>query len=240
VAGEFESVLLRSPLVRVRLQDYLDRREQLEMQLDQDQAIIRNYSRRELDIFYTDELEGFDDPTQRAHAAAFRVATNFRQLFSTFLPSFSAVLVHSSGVIRNGRAALFLAPSTGGKTTVMRMATGDPILNDDQIVLRREGDHIVAHSTPLGSITSGPCQARLGGFFLLEQAEHFDLSPLAAQDVIQFVWNENPNYSFFLPRHLKTQAFTVLTDACYQAPAYRMCFPKDYVDWDAIDVAMAR
>jgi hypothetical protein len=43
---------------------------------------------------------------------------------------------------------------------------------------------------------------------------------------------------FFLPKHLKRRAFEVLCDVCYQAPAYWMSFPKDYVDWEAIDAAM--
>ena len=233
------SPLLRSPAVRARLQASLDQCEQIEVQIDRAQMTLRNFSRCELDFFYTKEL-GMSGPIRRVNTAVFRVATNFKKMFSTFLPSFSAILVHSSGVIRHDRAALFLAPSSGGKTTVVKRSTGDLILNDDQIVLRQEEGVVVAHGTPLGGITSGPCRARLGGLFLLEQAEQFELSPLAPADVLSHIWGESPNYVFFLPKELRVRAFLILSEACYQAPAYRLRFPRDHVDWDAIDAAMAR
>jgi len=234
-----ESYLLRSPEVCDRLQALLDQPEQMEMRLDRDQVFLRNFSRCELDFLYTEELGGYD-PGYGINTSEFRVAANFRQMFSSFLPRFHAILVHSSGLIRNGKAALFVALSSGGKTTVVEHSTDGLILSDDQVVLRKESNVVKAHGTPFGRITGGPCSARLGGIFLLEKAEHFELSSLQSVDMLEYIWATLPSYTFFLPNSLRIQAFQILYDACHQVPVYRMRFPKDYVDWDAIDAAMAR
>jgi hypothetical protein len=75
---------------------------------------------------------------------------------------------------------------------------------------------------------------------MVDQAPYFELTPLEPPDVLQVLWTEHQNYVFLLPKHLKKQAFGVLSEVCYQVPVYRMRFPKDYVDWDAIDAAMVR
>ena len=121
------------------------------------------------------------------------------------------------------------------------LSTGEPILSDDQIVLRKEDIGIVAHGTPLGRINSGPCcRAILGGVFLLEKAENFELTTLEPADILQQLWGAQPNYTFLLPKSFRIWAVQILYDACRQARVYRMRFPKDYVDWDAIDRAMER
>lgn len=234
-----DSPLLRSPLVRTRLQEALDRPEQ-EVRLYWDGMMVLDESRQVIDFFYMDDV-GERDAELGLRTPEGRVAFNFRQIFSTFLPQFSAFLVHSAGVIRDGRAALFLAPDEGGKTTVLNHSPEGLMLNDDQIVLRKEGEAIIAHGTPLGRVTSGPCQARLGALFVLDKASRFELRPVKPAELmglVQACWDAHKNYTFFLPKRLKVRAFEVLHDAYTQSPVYWMRFPKDYVDWDAIDEAL--
>jgi hypothetical protein len=234
-----ESNLLRSPEVRGRLRACLNQRETVHIWLDKEIVIIRDFATRELDLFYSDK---FGKLVQRykAHMPDHYVTSNFRIVFSSFLPCFSAVLVHSSGVIRNGVAAIFLAPDGGGKTTLLRHSMGVPILDDDQVIFRKNGHTVMAHGTPLGCLTSGPYQAKIGGLFLLEKASHFELVPLNPADVMQILWTEHRGVTCFLPKSLKVAAFDVFNDACHQAPLYRLRFPQDYVDWNAIDAAMVR
>jgi hypothetical protein len=237
--GGLESPLLYSPMVRTRLCMGLERVEEIGVWLYPDRVIVHDFSQCVFDFFYTEEYGEYDDFNRRVHTPEERVAANFRQMFSAFLPRFSAILIHSSGVIRDGMATLFLAPDEGGKTTVLSHLTEGDILNDDQIILRQEGDVVIAHGTPLGSMTSGPCQARVGALFVIEKAPYFELMPIEPADLVQFIWTERRDHcTFFLPKHLKRRAFEVLCDVCYQAPAYWMSFPKDYVDWEAIDAAM--
>ena len=229
-SDKLESPLLRYPAVRTRLKECLNRQNQVDIRFDRDQLTIRDFARRELDIFCMPEFGG--NPSE------FHVAANFPRIFSSFLPCFSAILIHSSGVIRKGKAAVFLAPGEGGKTTVVRLSTGMPVLHDDQIVFRMEGDIILAYATPMGRNTSGPCQARMGALFMLEKATNFELTPLKPPDLVQCLWTEHKGYTFFLPNNLKKRAFQIISDTCHKVPVYRMRFPKDYVDWDAIDAAM--
>jgi hypothetical protein len=150
------------------------------------------------------------------------------------------MLWHASGVVRGERAALFLAQHDGGKTTVAQQSNGQPILNDDQIILRQKGDVTVAHGTPLGRVTSGPCQSKVGALFMLKKAPFFQLEPLPPSEFVRYLWAEHQDYTFFLPKPLKQKIFRMLCDLCYQAPGYLMRFPENYVDWGAIDTVMEK
>lgn len=227
--GILKVSLLRSPAVRARLHVCLNQPEQVSLELRHSSVVIFDFVRRELDLFYASEL--------REMYVDHHVGPS---IFASFLPTFSAAMIHSSGLVLNDAAALFLAPDGGGKTAAVKQSTAGLILCDDQIILRKEGDVLMAHGTPWGLITSGPQQAKVGGFFLLERAQHFELIPLKPVDALEYFWDEHPGYRLFLPRYLRLRAFEILYDACHQAPVYRMRFPKDYVDWDAIDAAMVR
>jgi hypothetical protein len=224
-----EHPFLRAPVVRDRLRSDLDQSKNVIVSVHTEGLVVYTWGDRMMDFYY---YPGVDDPQEA------RIAGSYYSMFCAFLPDFSALPIHSSGVIRGDQAALFLAPDEGGKSTVLRHAAGAPWLNDDQVIVRREGDELLAHATPLGRRTSGPGQARLGGLFVLEKALHFELTPLKPAGLVKTLWNEHLFYTSSLPRHLKLQAFDLLYDMCHQVPIYRMRFPKDYVDWDAIDAAL--
>jgi len=225
-----ENPILRSPQVRARLHACLERPDKINFEIAARGVFIRDFASNELDIFY--------DPELKEYFAGPLVVAGFRNLLANFLPNFSAVMIHSAGVIRNGAVALFLAPDEGGKTTVVKHSNGAPVLNDDQIILRQENNVVISHGTPLGPITSGRQRTKIGGFFLLQKGSHFDLISIKPRDALQFLWNEHLHHWLFLPKSLKIKAFEILGNVCHQAPVYRMRFPKDYVDWDAIDAAM--
>jgi hypothetical protein len=160
-------------------------------------------------------------------------------LLAPFLPSFGAAILHAAGIVREGKAALFLAPDGGGKSTVAAHPGAGLVLGDDQIVVREEGDGFHAYGTPWGKMVDSLHHAGLGAFFLLEQAEEFALNPLKTRELLEYLWMEHPHHHYALPRHLRPQAFNLLVDACQQVPAYRMRFGKYCIDWRAIDQAMA-
>ena len=230
--GRLESRLLCSPPVRVMLQSWPERQSQVEAEICESWVIIRDFDRRTVDMFYLSE------PAR--HPAEDYVAGHYSRLFSTFLPSFSAVLVHGASMIRGGRAPVFLGASGAGKTTVVGLAGRVPILSDDQVVLRRQGGVSTAWATPLAKKTSGPCVAEIGGLFLLEMGRRFELTLLRPADVVQCLWAATYFNTSLPTRNHKNQLFATLYDISHQTPAYRMRFPKDYVDWDAIDAAMVR
>jgi hypothetical protein len=225
-----DSPIFRSPDVRAVVHRCLDQPDLVHISLAWNRAVFRNFARNEVDLFYPPERQqDIADPI---------FVAGYRNLIGGLLPNFSAVMIHGAAVVREGVAAVFLASDEGGKTTVVSHANGARVLNDDHLILRQEGGTVMAHGTPLGAITTGPDQARLGGFFLLEKSSHFDLVPSKPQDILQFLWNEHLPSWYVLPKSLSLRAFELLYTACQRADVYRMRFQKDYVDWDAIDAAM--
>ena len=198
---------------------------------------MRDFSLNQVEILYSEGLEE-NNHGCRPDRPDSEVLTNLRQIFSMFLPSFTATLLHSSGVIRGNKAALFLAPGGGGKSTVATHANGHPVLSDDQVILRQENGSIIAHGTPLGGMGSGPCQAMVGGFFLLEKASRFQIEPITRAELVQWLWAEHRRFTFSLSKSLKQRVFEIFCAACSGAPVYRMRFKKDFVDWAAVDAAM--
>ncbi|MBN1201880.1 MAG: hypothetical protein JXJ20_08510 [Anaerolineae bacterium] len=222
-----DCALLRTAAVRARLLACLSHPDWVSLELSSGSATILDFIQREFALYYT--------PAYNFSSHYLGVA-----LFAPFLTIFSAVAVHSSSLVRDGTAALFVAPDEGGKTTAATLSPTGTILCDDQNILRKDGDSIFVHSTPWGRHTSGPQQARLGGIFLLEQALDFEMIPIRPVDALEFLWNEHLSYYSFLPNKLKTQAFNLFYDACCQVPVYRLHFTKDYIDWDAVHAAMVR
>jgi hypothetical protein len=229
---EMHIPLLGSPLVRSRLEKTLSHPEQVSLALHIYSVVIHDYAHNRVDIFYPSfRRELFEGNW---------VENGFRRLFASMLPAFSGVMLHSSGIIRNHRVALFLAPDEGGKTTVIKNAADGVVLCDDWNILRQEEDAVFVNGTPWGTVTNASKKAQLGGLFLLEKASNFELIPIDPRDILQFLWDEHMPFWNILPKNLRTQAFDILCDACYNTPTYRMCFPKDFIDWDAIDAAMDR
>ena len=219
--------LLRSSAIWNKVKACLDKPELAHINLRWNRAIIYNYSANELDFFYPpEEREIFLDPL---------IVAPHRGMFSVFMPNFSAIMLHGAGIVRKDAAVLFFAPDEGGKSSMIKLADGMLVLNDDQIILREQNRVIMAHGTPFGPISSGPIQSRLGAIFLLEKSSRFALSPLSTADAIEFIWNEHAHLWILMPRSLRIKAFELIADACRQARLYRMQFPKGYIDWNAID-----
>jgi len=219
---------LNSPAVRALLQSRLEHPESVTIEMKPSGVSIFDFEKREMDFFYASgEQEDF---------LAECLVTPI--VFANFLTLFSAVMIHSSSAVVGGRAAIFLAPDEGGKTTIVKSATDGTVLCDDQVVLRKQGDAFMAHGSPWGLITNSTRSSKLGGFFLAEKAERFEILPIKPAAVFEYLWNEHESYRYFLPKNLRLQAFNLLYEACHQALCYKMFFPKDGLDWAMIDKAM--
>jgi hypothetical protein len=225
-----ESPLLQSPRVRTKVVECLENPEEASVRIDAEQVIVRDYSKR---ILYYFAL-----PRVYSYAAKHHICANYPGIFSSFLPCFSAFMIHAASVVVNHRAAVFLAPDDGGKTTVTQLARDAIVLQDDQVILRME-DHVpLAYATPMNRNTSGAFHAKVGGFFFLEKADSFELIPTDKRDMAYSLWRGNLGYSQYLPARLKKAAFDTLYECCDAVPSYVMRFPKSHVDWDAIAKVM--
>lgn len=219
--------LLSSPMVRNRINSCLEHPHEVTLILHAFSVTIFDYHLNQFDLFYSSE--------QQWIFKSIPLENSFRRMFSSFLPSFSSVMLHSSGVIHNNRAALFFAPDEGGKSTVLKNLFQGTVLSDDRNIIRSDSLPFTVYSTPWGQNNCEPQKAQLGGLFLIEKAEEFKLLPLKPSEMTMFLWNEHVYFWKLLPKSLRIKAFEAVTNICYQTPCYQMHFPKSFVDWKAID-----
>ena len=226
--NDLENPLLCLPPIRARLRSRASSSEHISLEIRRSSVTVYDFADKELEAFYQPDLGQI--------LSRSRIGPGF---FAPFLPVFSATIVHSSALVHKGVAALFLAPDGGGKTTLMEHSTSGTILGDDQIILREKHGVIVAHGTPWGSFTNNNVCAQVGGFFLLEQAERFELIPIKTANILEYLWNEHAHHRILMPRHLRTRTFEILHRACKQVPLYLLRFSTNDIDWHAIHDAMA-
>jgi hypothetical protein len=91
-----------------------------------------------------------------------------------------ALLLHSSGVMLDGRVLVCFGPSGVGKTTVASSVPRAQVLCDEMMLLRTDGDRVLAHSTPFhGDLGfSRPGAGELHTLVRLHQGEREALTPL--------------------------------------------------------------
>jgi hypothetical protein len=230
VNDPFEVPLLNSLKAREKILTILDHSESVALTLHCSSVTIRDYKYRDGYIFY---FKGFQDIIDKNSAMEL-----FRRLIVSFFPLFSGILIHAGCLVYEDRAALFLAPDEGGKTTVMNSANRGTVVGDDRIYIKQQGEFLFAHGSPWGSIIDKSKSAKIETIFLLKKAKRFKLRKIESNKAIGFIWHEHRYDRFVLPTNLKTFTFDFIVKLCRQANVYQMDFPKDYVDWNAIFKAM--
>ena len=111
--------------------------------------------------------------------------------FYRHLLNFGGMMLHSSAVVKDGRAYLFTADCGTGKSTHTQLWLKEfPdafILNDDKPALRREEDGWFAYGTPWSGKTDQSVNARipLGGIAVLERAEENHIAPLGGVEAVR-------------------------------------------------------
>ena len=224
-----DSPLMKSPIVRSELRKCLRHQEDISLEMHSESFSIFDFLSKKLIIYYLSK--------RKKSLESFAVGPG---ILAPFFPLFGAFMVHSSSLAMKNRAALFFAKDGGGKTTVIKSAAARDVLSDDQNILKKEDGVFFVHSTPWSTFHNGPRKARLGGLFLLEKASEFGLVRINPGDMLTYLWTEHVGYTLFMPKKLRVTAFDLLREACRSVPTYRMRFPKDYIDWDAVDRAMEK
>lgn len=107
-----------------------------------------------------------------------------RSLIGALLLRSGGLMLHSAGLVRNGKAYLFLGRSGAGKSTLSRLAAaaGCEVLSDEINLLRPEKGRFRAYGSPFwGEMCANgrPGSWPLGGVFLLEKARNNSVSGCA-------------------------------------------------------------
>lgn len=95
-----------------------------------------------------------------------------RSLLSALLLRSGGLMLHSAGLVKNGKAYLFPGRSGAGKSTLSKLAAGAgvEVLSDEINLLRRENGRYYAYGSPFwGEMRADgrPGRWPLGGIFLL-------------------------------------------------------------------------
>jgi hypothetical protein len=190
---------------------------------------IHDFLQKKAIIYYLEDQDKIFEATW--------IENGFRRLYSLFLPSCDAVILHSSGLIDKGNGILFLAPDEGGKTTAQSLSNSTSLLSDDRNIVRKIDGKFKVFGTPWGSIVNPDAYGDLKILILLKKSSHFRITPIKNSDLLEFIWNE---HKMLWHQFQKKKIFNLITDICFQIPTYQLFFSKDYIDWDAIDRAMKK
>jgi len=123
-------------------------------------------------VAYSYEFAGwYDYQTRRGELAVVkssgdllhRAVENFlRVLTAHWFLRRGGLLLHASGVVREGMAHLFFGPSGSGKTTVTMLSEGDLVLGDDLVGIRETGSTYEACAVPFRGLYREPPQTGQG------------------------------------------------------------------------------
>ncbi|MBN2038039.1 MAG: hypothetical protein JW768_14960 [Chitinispirillaceae bacterium] len=156
-----------------------------------------------------------------------------RVLVSALLPNRHAVLVHAAAIVtRGGRGYVFAGRSGAGKTTTVRLLSGEAALNDELCVLRVDRAGVVRVSgTPFwGEMGSGPA---FPGFF--RAAGLYFLNKQPATKIVRLEREETCAHFLQVVCHFSKQAhdmqrmLVIASRIANAIPAYDLCF-RPYSD----------
>ena len=98
------------------------------------------------------------------------------------------LLVHSAGVIKDGKAFVFFGPSGSGKTTIARLLSDQTILSDDLVIIKKRNGNYKAYGVPFrGDVPEAPrtnAQANLHGVFRLKKDTSHFTKPLGHSQAV--------------------------------------------------------
>ena len=148
-------------------------------------------------------------------------------LCSLLLLDRGGLLLHSSGLVRKGKALLFSGPSGAGKSTLLRLC-GGPGLGEDVIALQRVNGRYHATATPFGPLYAHPpgsLGAPLGAlFFLVQDKENFPVLLSPSQAAFRLMAN---SWLGSTDTPWVDKLFPMAERIAATVPAYSLHFQKD-------------
>jgi hypothetical protein len=163
-------------------------------------------------------------------------------LLMYFLSMRNGAIVHSAGVVRNGRGCLFAGRSGAGKSTISRKLlwmTGSSGLSDDRIIVRKAGDSFNIFGTPwhgdAGIAVNG--SAPLSQIFFLVQSEENRIEQITEADafrrfmpVLSIPWYDKEAVS---------RIFSFVEELIAKIPSYVLYFTPD-IEADLLEEFVSR
>ena len=161
-----------------------------------------------------------------------------RVVYATLALGRGGFLLHSAGLVQDGRAHLLFGPSGSGKTTSCRLAGGARIVSDDLILVLpgEDGGGPRAVSIPFrghhAELPRAQTSFPVAGFYRLVQDQEVRLDELSLARGISELLGSLP---FVTERSENgTAILEALEVAVRRVPVFRLHFRKDAAFWDLI------
>jgi hypothetical protein len=173
----------------------------------------------------------------RQSANPYAIDSVLRIVHTLILAQEGGFLLHSAGVIRNGRAFLFSGVSGAGKTTISRLAPPDVTLLTDEIsYIRRVDAGYRACGTPFAgelARVGENCSAAIASLFFLKQGPENRIEPMAKPEAILRLMR---NILFFTgDAALVDNVFRSACDFLEHVPVQQLTFAPDSRVWGMIE-----
>lgn len=147
----------------------------------------------------------------------------------------NCVVLHSAGIVRNGKAYVFFGHSGAGKSTVAELSAPMPVLSDDLVLLRKQPDGWHACSTPFaGTFPQHRKEGGvypLAGLYLLRKSETNSAQPVALPVAVGMLVAAAP---FLTDTDRTAHLVPLLQDLCRNVPVFELRFRKDPSFWNVV------
>jgi len=148
-----------------------------------------------------------------------------------------ALLLHASGVIRQGKGYVFFGPSGSGKTTITQLSLEHTVLSDDLVIVKKRGQTCRVYGVPFrGDMPEAPrtnAEADLRGLFMLVKADEHRLTPVAAPEAVARLAACVP---FVMSQPANTWRVAELcADMVASVPVLALHFRREVGFWSVID-----
>ncbi len=149
-------------------------------------------------------------------------------------------LVHSSGVIKDGRGYLFVGASEAGKSTAAALSSGYKIINDEICIadISKEVPKLV--STPFNGLyrikQSG--RAPLAGIFILKKADEHSVAPVSGAAAVKLIASQlipPVGLGDIMQSEDYLKQIDIASELCSRVPVYELSFRKDPGFWKEIE-----
>jgi hypothetical protein len=148
-------------------------------------------------------------------------------------------VIHSAGLVRDGRAHLFFGHSGAGKSTATALSVdsvGAVALSDDLVLLLKRLDGYVAVATPFWGSLPQQVKERgtypLAGLYSLRQAPRVAMNPIAPGLATGMILSCCPFVSDAARR--MERLLPLVEHLCRKVPVYELFFKKDASFWEVV------
>lgn len=139
---------------------------------------------------------------------------------------YDALMIHASGIFDGTTGRLFTGCSGAGKSTMAALwkKSGSRIINDDRLIIRKEGEVYFMYNTPMQYITT-PDRSELHSIFLISHGKENSISNLTGATAVSRIMANCVRHDYdrgYISHHLD-----FLARLCSKIAVYDLAFKPD-------------